>query len=353
MILLTIAIPCYNGSANFEGLFHSIENLGFEADEYEVLVVDNHSNDGVEDIISEFKSSISNLRFYRNETNIGRIENWNKAIELSYGQFLILMNVNDRFLDFDIRPHINHLLNNPKAALVLTDIEFKDSIYPKWEESGLIDLKAYLRKTFLEDQYLEFHSVGVLHQHIFRTRLIKEHRIKFDAGLPRTTDRVFVGELIAAGGGYFYYTNQSMVKWQLNTGRYHYKVHINEAGFSFQELWVNEYEANLKLSKIGDISFEHFLKSQLILSSSYVYKMRFRELKMFLLRRDEAPIGLEFPTASVYYAYLSAIASLNKIRLMHFQIKLRGFLIVLKEFLTHHQLLVKPARTIKEIIDNH
>jgi glycosyltransferase involved in cell wall biosynthesis len=352
MILLTIAIPCYNGSANFEDLFASIKRLGLKEDEYEVLVVDNHSNDGIEEIIWKFQTTMSNLRYHRNDYNIGRIENWNKAIELSCGEFLILMNVNDRFLDFDMKQHINYLLSHPEISLILTDIEFKDSIYPKWQESGVINLKAYLHKTFLNDQYLEFHSVGVLHQHIFRTQLIKDHHIQFDPDLPRTTDRVFVGELIEAGRGLFFYTNQILVKWQLNTGRYHYQVHNKEAGFNFQELWVNEYEANLKLSKLGGIPFKQFLESQLVLSSSYKFKMNLREFKIKWLRLKEKPIGLEFPTASVYYAYLCTIASLNKIPIKYFQIKMRGLLIVIKEFLIHHQLMVKPARTIKDILQN-
>jgi glycosyltransferase involved in cell wall biosynthesis len=353
MTLLTIAVPCYNGSDNFTALFQSIEKLGLKTEEYEVLIVDNFSNDGTEELIGKFQSTMSNLRYHRNDHNIGRIENWNKAVELSCSEFLIVMNVNDRFLDFNAREHINYLLNHPEISLVLTDIEFKDSIYPNWEESGVINLKGYLRKTFLDDQYLEFHSVGVLHQHLFRTKLIKDHQLTFDPALPRTTDRVFVGELIAAGGGFFFYTNQSMVKWQLNANRYHYQVHIKEASFNFQELWVNEYEANLKLSKLGGITFEHFLKSQLILASSYNYKMQFREFKINWLTLKEEPIGLEFPTASVYLAYLCTIARLNKIPVRHLQIKLRGLLIVIKEFLIHHKFMIKPARTIKDIIENY
>jgi glycosyltransferase involved in cell wall biosynthesis len=351
MILLTIAIPCYNGSANFQELFMSMENLGLTHEEYEVLLVDNHSDDDTGEVIGKFMSAMPNLRYHRNSYNIGRIENWNKAIELSRGEFLILMNVNDRFLEFDAKEPINYLLRNPEAAMALTDIEFKDEVYPNWKESGILSLKAYLNKTFLEDNYLEFHSLGVLHQHIFRTRLIKDHKISFDPKLPRTTDRVFVGELISAGGGYFLYSNKAMVRWQLNTNRYHYQVHIDEKGFNFQELWINEYEANLKLSKMGNILFEDFLKSQLVLSSSYRYKMRLRDFKIKWVGGKHEPIGLEFPTASVYYAYLSAIASLNKISIAHTRIKLRGLIIVIKEFLIYHRLMTKPVRTIKDIID--
>lgn len=350
MILLTIAIPCYNGSANFQELFLSIDHLGLNKKEYEILLVDNHSDDDTEEVIRKFQSAIPNLRYYRNSDNIGRIENWNRAVELSRGEFLILMNVNDRFLEFDAMKHIDFLLRNPEVALVLTDIEFKDAFYPNWQESGVVGLKAYLHKTFLDDNYLEFHALGVLHQHIFRTLLIKDHKISFDPKLPRTTDRVFVGEVIIAGGGYFLYSSKPMVKWQLNTNRYHYQVHINEKSYNFQELWVNEYEANLKLSKMGDIQFEHFLKSQLVLSSSYRYKMRFRDFKINWLRSEADPIGLEFPTASVYYSYLYAIAALNKISITPIGISLRGLLIVIKEFLIYHGLMDKPARTIKDII---
>ncbi|HEX8376890.1 MAG TPA: glycosyltransferase family 2 protein [Pedobacter sp.] len=346
---LTIAIPSHNGASNFVELFASINNLGLEESEYELLVVDNNSTDGTNEVLSRLNNGYSNLRYYQNSQNIGRIENWNRAIELSTGKYLIIMNVNDRFLKFDIHKYLLYLDNHPEIPMVFADIQFKETIYPNWLESGVISLEAYLKKTFLDRDYLEFHSVGILHQHIFRRSVITENNIRFDSKLPRTTDRVFVGEVVKAGGGHFYYTNKPMVSWHLNQMRYHNTVH-NEREFNFDELWINEYEANLKLSRIGNIPFRDFLKSQLTLANSYTHKRRLRSLTDRIFGSRPSRIGMEFPTATIYYEYLKTIAKLNEVSINHLLINSTGFLLVIKEFLTHRGWRSKHPRSIKNLL---
>src|SRR4051812_24783658 len=104
--LLTIGIPTYNGGANLRGLFKSIKNLGLNKDEYEILLVDNCSRDDTDIVVEQLQIQYPNLRYYKNLVNIGRIENWNKVIELTQGDYLIIMNVNDRFLNFDVKKQI-------------------------------------------------------------------------------------------------------------------------------------------------------------------------------------------------------------------------------------------------------
>jgi glycosyltransferase involved in cell wall biosynthesis len=348
--LLTIAVPSYNGAHQFAALFQSIQLLGLNASEYEVLVVDNCSTDQTQKEILELQKRMPNLRYHRNEVNIGRIENWNRAIELAKGEFLILMNVNDRFLDFEAWKYIHCLIRHRSVSLILTDMQMRDQIYPAWLESGQLKLKDYLKKTFLEPNYLEFHSVGILHQHIFRTQLIIDHSIRFDPSLPRTTDRVFVGQVIEAGGGGFYYINKPMVKWQPNNNRYHHHTHNDKDNFNFQELWGNEYRANLQLAQLAEIPFHEFLKSQLTLTSSYIFKKKLRTLRKKLSRKAVDFEGLEFPTSSSYYQYLSEIAKSEKIPLNFFSIQFTGFWLVLKEYLIWHKIMRKQPRTLSEII---
>jgi glycosyltransferase involved in cell wall biosynthesis len=347
---LTIAIPTYNGGGNFSSLFESIENLGLKRDEFEILIVDNCSDDNTESIVMELMQVYTNLRYYKNTHNIGRIENWNKAIELSKGEFLILMNVNDVFLKFDMGKYLQYLKCHDEVSMVLADMKFEKVIYPNWKECGVFNLDDYIRKTFLDINYLEFHSVGVLHQHIFRTADIVKYKIRFNPKLPRTTDRVFVAQLVEAGGGKCYYTNTPMVSWRLNSNRYHYNVHINKNTFNFEELWINEYEANLELAKTAQIPLKEFLVSQLTLASSYTYKHRLAELRDGLLNNEVPRSGMEFPTAGIYYEYLSTVARLNGIRLNHIAIGFNGLSIVLKEFFRYHKIISLKERSIKDIV---
>src|SRR4051812_41318855 len=104
--LLTIGIPPYNGAANLGELFKSIRYLGLTDNEYEILVVDNASTDNTNDVIAELKLLYPNLRYHQNISNIGRVENWDKVVELSKGEYLIIMNINDRFMPVNLSRHI-------------------------------------------------------------------------------------------------------------------------------------------------------------------------------------------------------------------------------------------------------
>jgi len=349
--LLTIAIPSYNGSEHFAELFKSIELLGLTHDEYEVLVIDNCSNDNTQAVLADLQRSMSNLRFYKNQLNIGRIENWNLALALCQGEFLLLMNVNDRFSPFDMHRNLDVLKNNSQVTMVFADYEQKGSAYPNWAETGYFKLGDYIRTTFLNEKIFEFYSLGILHQHIFRTGIIRENNIYFDPKIPRTTDRVFVGEVASAGGGWIYYFNNSMVEWRLNASRYHYTAHINKHSFNLQELWLNEYEANLRLSEMVSISKKDFLKSQLMLADRYLHKNWLYRLRKNLKPESDTREGLEFITAKIYFEYVKAICKMNGIRFNYSLLTIRSLIAVFREFLIFHKFL-KKNRSLKKIIRN-
>ncbi len=348
--LLTIGIPAYNGGANFADLFISIQKLGLKNDEYEILVVDNCSTDDTDTIIEQAQLHYLNLRYYKNSVNIGRIENWNRVIELAKGDYLIIMNVNDKFVEFDIKKYLNYLDFNKNISVLLADIQFVDHIYPNWMEEGLVGLKDYLRKTLLEPEYLEFHSLGILQQHIFRTKAIYDNHIRFDPKIPRTTDRVFVAEVIKVAGENFYYTPHSMVSWHLNSNRYHYNIHVNLKDFSFEELWVNEYKANLKIAELGNISLLEILNSQLIYASFNMHIKRLRFLKDKLLRSNTPTIGMEIPTSSIFFTYLKTIAELNNVSINYFSVKIIALKRAVNWYLRSLNLCKKNVRTLKGII---
>jgi glycosyltransferase involved in cell wall biosynthesis len=354
MPLLTIGIPTFNGGFNFPELFESIKNLGLSDDLYEVLVVDNNSNDNTDEVIEGYKKTIPNLRYHKNSYNIGRVENWNKVIELTTGKYLIHMNVNDRFMKFDVKKYLDYLDQHSEVSLILTDIlnvfNGFESTYPNWKESGKLKLKKYITKTFLETDFLEFHSLGVLHQHIFRTEYIKKHNICFDPALPRTTDRVFVGDVLNLNSDVFFYTNEVMVRWQINDSRFHNNIHLDYKKFDMNMLWLNEYNANLKIAQMGAIPFKDFLKGQIAWSKFYHYRYKMRLIqKWFGMKTGE--IALEEVTAKLYSSYLYTQARLNDISMNSYEGSLKAVWKVLKMPLKKLGVVKEADRSLIDIID--
>lgn len=351
--LLTIGIPVYNGEADLEDLLLSVNNLGLKPAEYELLIVDNCSTDGTEDKARHLQTYYPNMRYHRNKRNIGRVQNWDKVVELAQGEYLIIMNSNDRFLPIDTGKLIRYLNSHTEIAMVLTDMQFADHVYPNWAEEGIVDMNSYLEKTFLDTEYLEFHSLGVLHQHILRTADIVDNQIKFNPEIPRTTDRVFIGEVIKAGGGKFYYSKNVMVSWHLNNSRYHFSVHNNPGSFSFNQLWLNEYIANVQLAKIGNITYKNILQSQLVLAKFYMQVRWLRKVKDKLLNSHTPTNSMEIPTASAFYAYLKTKAHLNKIAINYISVSCKSLLRALNWYLRSIGLARKNKRSLQGIIQSH
>lgn len=349
MSYLTIGIPTYNGAFNFLDLISSIFKLGLREDEYEILIVDNTSTDDTKNVIENLSKTVPNLRFYQNEKNIGRIQNWNKVIELSKGDYLILMNVNDRFVNFDTKYYLEYLDKNQELSLVMSDIIniHPDATYkyPEWKEAGIFKFKNYIRETFLNQDLVEFYSLGVLHQHIYRMETIKKFNIKFDDQIPRTTDRIFVAEVICKGNSSFYYTAKSMVTWVANDQRFHFVAEQNLKTFDFNALWLNEYKANLALATMADISMAEFLKSQAIRAKYLYYTYKLKEKVNLVYSKNAAP-KLEEVTALAYYYFILAQCKVNNIKLDLFSVNVIALKKKIIKPLRRFKLIKKASRTM-------
>lgn len=353
MSFLTIGIPAFNGAYNFKDLMQSISLLGLQQHEFEILVVDNASDDDTIEVIQTLSRDIPNLRFYRNETNIGRIQNWNKVIEQAKGDYLILMNANDRFVKYDVKAWISYLDANPEMSLVMSDIinvyPLVTYAYPDWKESGVFKFDAYIKESFLNPDVLEFYSLGVLHQHIFRLETIKKHNIRFDELIPRTTDRIFVAEVITKGNSKFYYTGKAMVKWVSNENRYHFAVQQNLKNFDFNALWLNEYKANLALTKLAGISLKDFLKSQAMYAKYLHHAYKLKQAVDFV-KRKAASAELEEVSAIAYYYYVKVQCDVNNIKLSFLETDIPALKKKIIKPLRRFKLLKKSERSMRKAL---
>lgn len=349
--LLTIGIPTYNSGSQLNEVLTSVNLLGLDQSEYEILIVDNCSTDNTEEVVALATERFKNIRYIRNETNIGRIPNWNKVILNAAGEFLLIMNSNDRFVEFEMGRYLEVLKQQPEIALLFTDIKFSDHVYPAWNQEGVFRLNSYLRKTMLETEYLEFHSLGLLQQHVFRTEQLKAFNILFDPSIPRTTDRVFVAEAIKAGGGCFYYVPKVMVSWHMSNQRYHHNVHQG-GQFNFEELWGNEFRANMSLAKLADIPPQDMIQAQLKSAAFHSTIAKLRSMKEKYLRQPIRKEGLEIPTAKFFYKFLKNTALLEKIRINPFEARLQAILRVAKWYLRSLKIINYNPRSLSEIISN-
>ena len=93
-MLFTIAIPTYNSCDTIDAAIKSCLNQDYDL-EYNVLVVDNCSNDSTNKILDTYKSKIS---IVRNNKTVTQFENHNICIENAKSDYIIFCHSDDKLL---------------------------------------------------------------------------------------------------------------------------------------------------------------------------------------------------------------------------------------------------------------
>lgn len=252
--ILTIAIPNYNGGERLKRSILSCHYIKLDPEKFEILVVDNHSIDNSLEIVNSLKKEFINIRLIVNEENIGRVENWNRCLELIDSEYFLFLFSSDEIAKNNyIKEGIDFLEKNKDISLVMGDALFNyiknKVISPNYGEEFMINIKNYIQKTFIGLK--DFCSLFILQQQIFRTKVVKNNNIKFYPNHPRTTDRVFIFDVIKNGNGYFFYLPKVFIVWNLEKERFHNKVH-NSSQKDIDMLWGDEFWADeYILSEIG------------------------------------------------------------------------------------------------------
>jgi glycosyltransferase involved in cell wall biosynthesis len=117
-------MPVYNGERYIGEALDSL--LGQTFTDFELVICDNASSDGTEDICRSYVEKEDRIRYVRNERNIGAARNYTKAFKLSRGEYFRWANHDD--------------LAGPDAlALCLSILERDPSVVLAYTKTKLID----------------------------------------------------------------------------------------------------------------------------------------------------------------------------------------------------------------------
>jgi len=135
-IKLTIIIPTYNRADILIRTLKAIDEQDYNLNEVEVLVVDDHSDNNPEYLISNLKTKYC-LRFFRMEKNVGAGMVRNRAIDLAQGKYLLFIGddtIPDKSL---IKEHIKLHDRNQNIAVLG---------YVRWAEEIRDEFMDYIAK---------------------------------------------------------------------------------------------------------------------------------------------------------------------------------------------------------------
>lgn len=120
--MISIAMTTYNGEKYLQEQINSILNQTYK--EYELIICDDCSSDSTWEIIINNKKNDTRIYGYRNERNIGFINNFEKAINLCSGEYIALSDQDDIWTS----DHLEVLVNNiDNASLICSNALLVDN----------------------------------------------------------------------------------------------------------------------------------------------------------------------------------------------------------------------------------
>jgi len=133
MPLVSILIPSYNRPKFLEIALNSAINQTYK--NIEIIICDDSTNDEVNEMMENYISKYNNIRYYRNEKNIGQFENDLKLIELSKGEYINFLMDDDVFAPNKIERMMSFYLSNKNNDIRLVTshrqvIDENDTILP-------------------------------------------------------------------------------------------------------------------------------------------------------------------------------------------------------------------------------
>jgi glycosyltransferase involved in cell wall biosynthesis len=113
---VSVCIPTFNRSANLRHTIQAVLNQTYT--DYEILVSDDASVDDSEAVVASFNDP--RITYYRNPTNIGLYQNWNRLIELATGEYVAIYHDHDIYLPTILERSVHLLDKYPSANFVHT-----------------------------------------------------------------------------------------------------------------------------------------------------------------------------------------------------------------------------------------
>ncbi len=144
-MIISVIIPSYNRFENLERCLDAITNQTISEDKYEILIIDDCSIDNTEEQANLYinKASQKNIRYIKNEKNLGLAKSRNVGIKNAFGEILVFLDndllVNKEFLESHLSKHVN--ANNYKLAVV-SNVTYKPEYLKKSNFGTYIQSRA-------------------------------------------------------------------------------------------------------------------------------------------------------------------------------------------------------------------
>ncbi|MCB0214192.1 MAG: glycosyltransferase, partial [Anaerolineae bacterium] len=123
--------PTYNGAKYLQETIESILSQTFT--DYELIIIDDHSEDDTVKIVHSFKDQ--RIKLIENPNRLGLVGNWNKCLEEAKEEYICLFHQDDVMMPDNLTRKIDILKNNKSVGMVHSNVYQigpDGSILSKW-----------------------------------------------------------------------------------------------------------------------------------------------------------------------------------------------------------------------------
>lgn len=140
--LVSIGLPVRNGAARLEGVVRSVLAQGHR--DIELVICDNASTDGTEEICRELARSDARIVYQRHPENIGLLNNFRYAGDLARGTFFRWIGDDDRLEPGYVSRSLQAFAEDERLILVTTQMSYTNP-------DGTVQTGAYQSTALLSD----------------------------------------------------------------------------------------------------------------------------------------------------------------------------------------------------------
>jgi len=217
---ISVIVPLYNHEKYISDCIDSILNQSVPF--HELIIINDGSTDGSEQIVRAIKD---NRIKYFYQPNQGAPQTLNRAIRLSEGQFISILNSDDRYHPDRFKKFLEIFAGSNRLKALFSDMEYIDEkgVFIK-NKDGLADNYFLLKAdelSFQEDQDLLLHLLSgnffATTSNLFCTRDVFSE-VGYFSPLKFTHDYDFFLRLCHRYRGEVYYLNQPLLQYRHHSG---------------------------------------------------------------------------------------------------------------------------------------
>ena len=149
--IVTIGLPVYNGEKFIEKCLSSILNQ--TRTDFILIISDNASEDKTAEICKEFLENDTRIKYFKQEKNIGILENFYFILNESKSPYFVWIAVDDFWQKDFLEKNIDELLNNKKYVGSISKIDYYDIEKNTYEVNAT---RSKIKKYHSYDKYPKF-----------------------------------------------------------------------------------------------------------------------------------------------------------------------------------------------------